>query len=1155
MSLDPVLASWLDGESVALTAPFTAPAVVAGWATSRGSDVVLVVGSEIEAVLVGAGAGLGVLVRATPRAVRDRWYSRPSGRRGALVTSIDSLHSPVLRDELGREAAGVPWAVLAADRLADAHPAGCGRGAWVEARHAACRGGGLLRVHRDGRDAPPETVVVPASPGAIRCVDRGDALVTLFATHGGGVVLRRPARSLERTLGEAGVGVRNHRLDRLRVRDWEIAEAALRSPATGVDALRGARGAGWPAAGRWTALSEPPGGVADLAVPKGSGWVVEASARVPAVIAEATAAEVDEARAALAASPSGGGGFCVSGGTVDDVLLADLTAVGVLAGLRPTLLVAAVADQRRFRPPFTDREDAYRELQAAYASAAAGWSLAERAELALTDRAPRDLRALGVALGRSAADISDVLGAMNHDSVVTVRLEASGTGRDWEASPGALWDAPAEAVATAVADLRGRRRERAADIEAVLQDGAGDCRAVLLAARVGAAADPCGGCDRCDATDARAYALDAARPVRASRAPTPRRARAVGGARRVSPGDLFSGLAGGGASKPRDDDSVAGRVRRAMAEPLPGPLRELVEELGASTVLVQAVFRRRHQGLARDVPEELVPDALHALRAERSPAGLPAALPSGTEARRGPRKRLELHRSEGLYRGLQSLVLAESPRLDDAIEAVAAADPTGPVAELRASGAASRRWGVWVEQLRRATTEALNATPGVPDLATVLPAVPDGDPAPGWSDLFALVALAKAGAGEQAVTLAEHAVGPEIGLVRGVLRAIGGDWNGLWKAGRDQLRGRATPPTVVARLELRSLLALAETPSLTADELLSWLDRTRGDVQVSPDSLGPVVDGLRGGRRGSWDRLADALRDHAALRLRLARRALAQGTLGRVLAGELAVALVASDADDRAEALADLLEAAVPTPDPPVADAAWTALPGASAELIDAVTAVLATRDGHTAKALVDAAERRRARLQARVAQRDRLRAAGAQGRLQAFGATLAKVLAPPDGSPGREQLEEAVREGLEEARRDGWLAPIIKVLRAQVRRHPADPVRTAWFARALAIAGQWAEAERAFVEAADAAASPEGRRDRRLEGARAFLRGGETDRALRILRRLTVGRPDRVVAAAVVDWAAAGDIPAEGAEGLRSLLEASRSGVYAGAIRALAEL
>ncbi len=1148
-----VLASWLDGESVTLTAPFSGPIEIASWATSRGSDAILLVGAEAEAVLVGASTGLAVLVRATPRAVRDRWYARPSGRRGCLITSVDSLHSPVLRDELAREAASLPWAVLGAERFADVHPDHGGRRPWIAAKHLACRGGGRLDIFRDGRDAPPDTPVVAEPAGPVRGVSRGDALPTLFASGGGGVLLRRPARSLERTFGEAGVAVRTHRLDRLRVRDWEIAEAALRSPEAGIDAIRAGGEGGWPAFGRWTSRAAAPGGPADLAIPQGSAWVVEASARVRRVTEDVTGEELVAARAALESAASGAGTFDVGGGEVDDVLLADLAAVGALDDLRPTFLTAVIADQRRFRPPFTDREDAYRDLQAAYASAAAGWSLTERADLALTDRAPRDLRALGRALQRSPADLSDVLGAMNHDSVVAARLEPMGGSRDWEASPGARWGDDVEALAGDVNALRARRRERYGEVARVLEDGDGDCRAVVLSAILGVAAEPCGGCDRCDAAPTPAYALEATRPERRIRAPKARPTAAPGPrtGRRVSPGDLFGGL-GGGVGRAKADTSVAGRVRAALAEPLPGPLRDLIEELGAPTVLTHAAFRRRHQGRAQEVPDELVPDVLEALAAERSPTGLPAVLASATEARRGPRNRLELQRSQGLYRGLQSLAPVESPSLDEAVDAIADGDPAGPVAALRASAAAGRRWGVWIDQLRRATTEALNSSAGVPALDDVLPALVDGDPAPGWSDLFALVALARGGEAGQALALSEHAVGPGIELLRGVLRALAGEWDALWRAGRDQVRRRATPPTVVARLELRALLAVSEAPSLSADELLSWLERTRGEVETDEERLGPIVDALEGGRRGGYDRLAEAWKDRKGLRLRLARRALALGTLGRVLAGELAEALVASDAPDRAEALADLLTAAVPTPEARLADAAWTALPNASEELIEAVGEVLVGRGDDRSRALVAARGRRRQRREARAAQKDRLRAAGAQGKLQAFGATLAKVLAPSDGSADRAALEASTRDALREAQRDGWLGPILQVLRAQVRRHPQDPERTAWFARGLAIAGQWAEAERAFAEAADAAASLEGRRDRRLEGVQAFLVGGEVDRAIRLLRELTVARPDRAVAGAVVAWAEAGEIPAEAVSGLRRLLEAPRSGIYAGAIRAI---
>lgn len=1141
-----VIAAWLDGAETAVVAPFTGPSTIAAWATHAGRDVVVLTGSEVEAVLVGASSGLPVLIRATPRLIRDRWYARPAGQRGAVVTSIDSLHSPVLREELGREAAGVPWVVLAAGRLEDLHPNHAGRRPWLEARRADCRAGGLLSVFRDRRDAPADTPVVIASAGAVRSVERGDALVKLLAMTGGGVLLRRPGRSAERTYGEAGLSVRGHRLDSLRVRNWEIAEAALRNPSSGVDAVDGGASSGHVAAGRWTVRAEAPATAADLAVERGSGWVVDTTARLRDVVEDVTPEQIAAARAALGESAPW---LAIEGGVMSDTLLFDLVSVGFVAELRPTFFTAVIADQRRFRPPFTDREDAYRELHAAYATAASGWSLSQRADLALTDRAPRDLRSLGLALDRSPADLCDVLSAMNHDSVVTVRLEPTGNRQDWVCVPGAAWAGSDDQLASAVNEIRLGRRARADEVTELWSSE--ECWSVRIGVILGAQTEICGGCDRCAASIPPGYVLSASKVERVLR-PTKRRAPPEPAERlgRVSPGDLFAGLGGG--QRPTQSVAGADRLRRALSDPLPAPLLALVGELGAGVVLAQAAFRQRYQGRARDVPDEIIPDILEALAAECSPTGLPALLSSGTAASRGPRNRLELQRSDGLYRGLQSLDPVESPGLDEAVSVIAESDPNGSVALLSASMAAGRRWGVWTAQLQRAAAEALNATGGIPELADVLPDLEPGEPAPGWSDLFALVALAKGGAAAQAAGLAEHAEGPETALLRAVLQAVGGRWDQLWVGGRDRLRRRDGAPTVVARLELRALLALDPPPELTADELLSWFDRTRSDAAGSEEALGGVLNALRGGRRRSYDALAEVLDGSPALRLCLARRALELGTLGRVLASELAVALVASDSPDRFDALADLLLAAVSTPEQHIADAAWTALPTKDAELLAGVADALQRRDDPRAVALVEASERRAARIRAADEERDRLRAAGAQGRLQAFGATLAKVLAPADGSAGRAELESSTREALMEAHRDGWLAPILKVLRAQVRRHPSDPERTIWFARALAIAGQWAEADRAFAEAADAASSPEGSRARRIEGAHAFLIGGEVDRGMRLLRELLLGRPDRAVASALVAWAEAGEIPGGIVAPLCSLLTGARSGVYAGAIRAL---
>ena len=143
MSPDAVITAWLDGGDVDIVAPFVAIDEIAAWSTSRGVDAILVAASDADALLAAATSGLNSLLRTTSRAERDRWYARPVGRRGCLVTSVDSLHSPVLQSEVAREAAGLPWAILDADRLSPVHPQSAGRGAWVAVLHAACLGGGL----------------------------------------------------------------------------------------------------------------------------------------------------------------------------------------------------------------------------------------------------------------------------------------------------------------------------------------------------------------------------------------------------------------------------------------------------------------------------------------------------------------------------------------------------------------------------------------------------------------------------------------------------------------------------------------------------------------------------------------------------------------------------------------------------------------------------------------------------------------------------------------------------------------------------------------------------------------------------------------------------------------------------------------------------
>lgn len=1127
---------WLDGDDLHVVAPFVSPAVL----VPEARVALVLLGSDLAALVWAASTGAGLLLRTTPRAERTRVLGAAAG--AALVSSVDSLHSPILRKELSRALSGTPWLIWDADRLAPLHPDHAGRQAWVARHRDACRGGGLLWRHADRALAPSDAEVLPARPGALRRVAPGQPGPLLALGRGIAAGPEALGDVLGHRLGEGGKARRPHDLRRLQRRPWQQADRALRTEVRGVDAFAGDPGI---VPGRGLLRTGVASMPSDLAVPAGAalGQVLVTAEAGPDVTAEC----VERLRRLLAGR--GTSQWLGVAGDAPDVtseLMADLATVGMLDELRPARLAARVADQHRFRPPRADREPEYRTLYDDYQAAMGGLSLSERARFALTDRAPQDLRGLAERLGRDPASVADLLVTMDDDGLVTAFGEPLGGEVDWQATRGPRWDADPDQLASAVADLRASRLDAVGRAAFVLGLAEG-CRSVALASALGVEpADPCGSCDLCDPDDA-AWPASVAAAVPAFRAGTI----SPVAEERPMPGldSLFAGLGSGPKQQQPEVPRWTGPdLVAALAGGESGRLQEALEEAGSPALLwLRGAWDDATSGRAREIRPAVATALVDHLVQEAGPVA-PAP---GRGVRRLPNGMVEVRPWGG---GVgTSHRFAERPDTWELLGPAAGLEESpGPLCTLRASRADRSAWDTWLDSAREAVVGWLAANPGLPDVASLLPPAPKpGGGSSPWSAALAALTAASSGALDKAVEALPDFPGAEVAET--LFLAALGEWATLWDAAVEALSGGELSGGLVSRLEGRALLALDPAPPMDAAVVSAWLGWAEAELGAGQVPAARIVSSVTGGRARDFVALAKRA-DPVAV----ADRAVAAGRLPEKL---VSAALERHDLVDVLSALADAssrapavwkrhaahlpreeqrqLVAALEDRSPSVAaaGAAWLARLDEAAAQRQRVLEL--AREGRLAEVLPLLAG-----LDTRDPELDAVRAQVAVAQRR-FTEPLALALSGPDH-------DAAAWAALKEARQDGWLDPLVLLLRIQARRHPADGRRALWLARSLVVAGRWFEAESQFGEAASLAEGQPLALEREFEGVDLALEAGQGRRVGEWLVRLVRSRRTRALAREITTRLWAGKLPGEACEVLQKELQLDGSGLFAGALRAL---
>ncbi len=758
MPLADILSTWRNGGAHHVVAPFTDPSSF----LAEDARTVVVLSTDVEALAWAGGLGAGLLIRTVARRDRTRTLTSPMAPR-AVVTSLESLESSVMRAELARDLGGAAWLVPQADALSSVAALGAARRDQLTRAHEAAGGGGLLHVHASTAHAPAETAIEGGTPGALRCGGERRALAgSLLVPTDGGLAAGPDAFGEEfgHELGEVGLSRREHDLRRLQARPWRQAIDAASSKARGVDAFIDAFGA---VPGRAVLVLGGAATPSQLAVPSGAALAVTGTASAVGTI---DAAAVEACRAALSAeAPADSGWFAVSGdeARAPGSLLSALVAVGALASARPCALAAKVADQRRFRPPGVDREPGYRALHDAYQGAMRSWSLADRARLALTDRAPQDLRTLARALGWEPARIADLLVAMNDDGLVTAYVEPLGGAADWQVVPGPRWSASADELARAIGDLRaGRSAAREAAAGVLSADG---CRGQAIGEALGVPLEaPCGCCDVCD-PDSAAWPATLARtaapsnPAPSLSAPTARQNRAP------SLDSLFSGLGGSTAAvAPAPKKWTDAQLRDSLESGDEARIAEAIEQAGsASSAWVRAGFTYSGPGGRRCTPPaEVMADLVRFLADEASPAGA-----SEVAGRRAASGSIEIRCRGGGFAGGHRFTMrigvdvGWSPQPGKAsggglLAAASAADEalTGLVEALAGRSA----WLQWRSRADEQLEEALSGSE-LPSLASVFAGGPEPAEGP-WSEPLGALRLAGDGQFDAALAALPELPGP-----------------------------------------------------------------------------------------------------------------------------------------------------------------------------------------------------------------------------------------------------------------------------------------------------------------------------------------------------------------------------------------------------------
>lgn len=1101
------LAAWAGGASPSFASPFGHPAQWVGPGTPGPDRALVVVGDDVRAVAAAEALGGRALVQAFDRETQEQALRLPPRGPAIVVTSVDSLQAPSIRGLLQQRTPGLPVCLWGADSWQSDRPGHRGRGAHVPRLLAAAGLGPTLTVWRDprGRDAIDE-----APPGVLRLTSAaGFAAESARGDRG----TAWPVGGLAHRLGEAGLSSRRHVLGGVRARVWQEFDRALRKEDVGFDLVERPVG-GLP--DRFGA-SLGAGSVMDLLVPGGGALVFGDGPRTAATTT---------ARSIRGAAREAGDWLVFPGG--DPVALEDAVTAGLLTDLRSTLLAGRLADSRRFRSPFIDRDPDQRRLHEAYAQALSDWSLAQRAALFLTDRGDRDLVALALALAVEPAWLSDVLGSLDRDGLVAIELHALDGAVDWQARRGPAWG-DGEGVEAEFEAAANRRREECEAVAALRADPR--CRSVALRDLLDLEpGEACGACDRC--SDAWRWELG-------------RRAGGSAGvgagffdSLRQSPPAAAEALFGGALAGAPPPVSAQQRLRDAA----PDALGAVVAELGGPGAALAAACLRLRQphGPSVELPSELIDPTLAALREVARPAGMAAQPSAGFGARWLRSDLLELTGPPGRWAGAQRVSVGGD--LDSWLERLAALDLD--LGGLRADRAAAALWPAAVAGRAERLTAFLAAHGGLPGADTLAPTVslPRGG---AWT------AASKAWAGEPTE------VPPDLtdaGLLRLLLAAQRGDWSAVHQVGPlgepwDTLRERA-------------VLGLEPPPAVEPSRLATWL----GGQPPPRSDFDRLLEVAAPGSREDWMALIQAVGRRGWPTDPVVERATALGRLPGRVRDLLLPGLLAGDPAGAARTLQasvdDLqdLQAVLKGLVPEHGVAALLELPatGWLAEAQEglgrqAERSAALRRSARTAGAAGDLAAAAQALLElGRLGLRGsgwgddhglaELEAAVAAAQ-QRYASPLAAALAGGD--------EEGGRRALAAAHADGWLEPLLGVLRAQVRRHEHDPDRRRWLALGLAQSRRWPQA-RLELDVAAAAWTAEEHAEAALDVIEQALAHDAGGFALRWLADLGRGRPSLALGRGIAMLAWGKKLPSEGREPLINALEAQGTGAYAGAIRAL---
>ena len=480
-------------------------------------------------------------------------------------------------------------------------------------------------------------------------------------------------------------------------------------------------------------------------------------------------------------------------------------------------------------------------------------------------------------------------------------------------------------------------------------------------------------------------------------------------------------------------------------------------------------------------------------------------------------------------------------------------------------------WSQAARGLETRLAQWLDRNDGVPGPAQLsfLLGGPLPSPHPAWAKLFSRWAQlgGRPDASREALSAPMPPGVPGRRLVDVLSWLVGQNERGLLDAGRALLVD-APPAGPIDRLLLRSLTILQ--PALTAEELIRWLE-----LPERPIHPGPLVERLATGRRGSFARLADLLSPE--LRPLLLDRAVALHRVPRELLDEAlglaeqpaalaAVLVAATPSPDRARRLWDAVRANIPVASHGGLLAALRQIEGGGAAALgDLVGAEEERRAGvrrdraavldlAAAGHLGQAATRLAALVSWEEDATDEERAAFEDVRARAIErqkSLLGPIIVALAGSvePG---VDDAAFGALEDAVREGFGPAVVALLARQHRRAPGDVRRALWFARALALNGDWAEAQRVYRATAKEHVDLRKRFETEFEGVFLAFDEGQGKRALGWIGEL-LSTPWHQVLAPHVDGLIGEDIvPPSQRAALADLLDATGSPFYTKAVRRL---